>query len=117
MKFLIDTQLPPKLATYLRSKGFHSIHTTYFENGHLLDDKRIIEIAIQENRIIVTKDSDFLDNYLLKGSPPKVLLLEFGNLTNKKLISYFENHLQLVIQTFEEESNLVVFRQDEIIGY
>ena len=72
LTFIIGTQLPPKLAKYLYDKGFPSIHTTYFPNGHLLDDKTIIEIAVRENRIIVTKDSDFLDNYLINGVPPKV---------------------------------------------
>ena len=42
MKFLIDTQLPPKLAKYLSSKGYDAIHTTFFPNGHLLGDDEII---------------------------------------------------------------------------
>jgi predicted nuclease of predicted toxin-antitoxin system len=54
IRFLVDTQLPPKLASYLVSKGFDSIHTTFFKNGHLLQDKEISEIAINENRIIIT---------------------------------------------------------------
>lgn len=29
LKFIIDTQLPPKLAKFLRTKGFPSVHTTY----------------------------------------------------------------------------------------
>ena len=42
LKFIIDTQLPPKSAKYLSEKGFHSVHTTYYPDGHLLDDKTII---------------------------------------------------------------------------
>ena len=41
--------------------GFETIHTSNFENRHLLNDKKIREIAIAENRIIITKDSDFFD--------------------------------------------------------
>ncbi|WP_460908727.1 DUF5615 family PIN-like protein [Spirosoma areae] len=47
------------LATYLRWKGFDAIHTTYFPDGHLLQDADIAKIATEDNRIIVTKDSDF----------------------------------------------------------
>jgi len=48
MRFIIDTQLPPKLSAYLESKGYDCKHTTDFEEGHLLQDQEIIEIAIEE---------------------------------------------------------------------
>lgn len=41
MRFIIDTQLPPKLATYLNASGYNSMHTTYYKNGHLLKDNEI----------------------------------------------------------------------------
>ena len=75
LKFIVDTQLPPRLTLLLASFGYDAIHTFTFKEGHLLSDREIIEIAISENRIIVRKDSDFLDNYLLNGQPPRVLLL------------------------------------------
>lgn len=45
MKFIVDTQLPPKLAYYLTEKGYDSVHTTFFPDGHLLDDSEIVVIA------------------------------------------------------------------------
>ena len=77
-RFLIDTQLPPLLAAYLTTKGFDAIHTTFFENGHLLKDAEISIIAITENRIIITKDGDFLDRYTIYGAPPKVYYFNWG---------------------------------------
>jgi uncharacterized protein with PIN domain len=68
LRFLIDTQLPPLLSILLNQWGYDSIHTTHFPDGHLLNDKAIREIAINNNRIIVTKDSDFYDYYHVKGS-------------------------------------------------
>ena len=47
MKFIVDTQLPPRLASYLQSQGYDCIHTTYFEDGHLLQDSEIIVIALE----------------------------------------------------------------------
>lgn len=79
-EFLVDTHLPKSLATYLTSKGFHSKHTTDYTQGHLLQDSKIIEIATLENRTIITKDKDFLDNFILKGSPPKVIIIQLGNI-------------------------------------
>ncbi len=52
LKFIIDTQLPPKLAHKLNFLGAEAIHTTYFPEGHLLDDAEIREIA---NTVITTK--------------------------------------------------------------
>ena len=115
MKFIVDTQLPPRLSVYLQSKGHDCIHTTDFEDGHLLQDSEIIEIAIEQERTVITKDSDFSDHYFLKGAPPKVLLLLFGNISNKDLIAYFEQYLENIVIAFADGSNYVQFSRDGIV--
>jgi predicted nuclease of predicted toxin-antitoxin system len=109
MKFLVDTQLPPRLSSYLRSRGHDCIHTTHFEDGQFLTDAQIIRIAIREKRTVISKDSDFKDTYLLKGTPPRILLLTFGNISNQELISYFENYLDELIRLFSEGYDFVQF--------
>ena len=83
MKFLVDTQLPFKLSSYLKRKGYDSIHTTDTPDGHLLNDEKIVLIAIESGRSVITKDSDFKENFRMKGAPPSVLYLTFGNISNK----------------------------------
>ncbi len=117
LKFIVDTQLPPKLSNLLTSWGFDAIHTTSFPDGHLLGDHEIIQIAILENRIIVTKDSDFLDNYLLRGIPPPVLLLQFGNISNDELTRFFKANFSAIQQLFESETGLVVFDRQQVVGF
>ncbi|MCX8491371.1 MAG: DUF5615 family PIN-like protein [Cyclobacteriaceae bacterium] len=117
LRFIVDTQLPPLLADYFISKGQDSIHTTFFKDGHLLQDAEISSIATAENRIIVTKDSDFLERYVLHGAPPKVLLLQFGNIKNVDLINLFEKGFSKILNLFEQESNLVIFNREQIISY
>jgi len=114
MKFIADTQLPPKLSAYLQSEGHDCIHTTDFENGHLLQDSEIIEIAIEQERTVITKDSDFSDHYFLKGAPPKILLLLFGNISNKDLTAYFEQYLGNIVTAFGGGSNYIQFSRDGI---
>ncbi len=75
------------------------------------------QVAITDNRIIVTKDSDFFDYYLLKGSPPKVLFLEFGNIRNKLLFAQFVLHLALIVQEFEEGAELLLFNYGSLTRY
>ena len=117
LRFIVDTQLPPRLARFLRDKDFPAYHTTNFPNGHLLNDEDIVKIAIRENRIIITKDSDFLDNFLLKGAPPQILLLQFGNIGNQKLIDLFELEIANIAQLFESGINVVVFNRSQLSTY
>jgi predicted nuclease of predicted toxin-antitoxin system len=114
-KFIIDTQLPPKLARHLCKKNFESIHTTYFKNGHLLSDKQIIEIAIKQEWIVITKDNDFLDNYLLKGSPPKVLLLQIGNVVNRDLLFLLDQSFDKIIEYYNAGIDLLILNKNQLI--
>ncbi len=50
MKYIIDTQLPPKLAVFFHDKGVDAIHTTHFPDGHLLKDKEISICELNKNK-------------------------------------------------------------------
>ena len=117
LKFIVDTQLPPSLSEFLRSAGNDAKHTTDFPDGHLLKDAEIIRIAIQEERIVVTKDRDFLDYYLLKGIPPRVLLLQFGNIGNPALIRFFTVNQTQLEQLFNQGAEMVLFSREQITEY
>jgi len=116
-RFIVDTQLPPSLAEFLKGKKFNAIHTTYFNKGHLLKDSEIINIAIKQKRIIITKDNDFFDYFFLKGAPPKVLLLESGNISNKDLMNLLNKNLRKIVKLFERGANLIVVQKKDIISY
>jgi predicted nuclease of predicted toxin-antitoxin system len=117
LKFIVDTQLPPLLAKYLHQKGYDAVHTTHFLDGHLLQDEQITIIAIAESRIVVTKDSDFLDHYMLHGVPPNVLLLQFGNVSNKELLTMFEANFVQITTEFENGAEVVLFNKLKIVTY
>ena len=117
MKFIVDTQLPPLLSTYLKYLGFDSIHTSDFIDGHLLNDNEIIEIAKKESRIIITKDKDFFDQFFIIGSPPKILLLKTGNINNDNLIGLIKRTLSNIIYNFENSSNLIILSEKELISF
>ena len=117
VKFFVDTQLPPLLAKFIAEKQFDAIHTTDFPDGHLLQDSEIVSIAIAENRIIITKDSDFLDNYLLKGAPPKILLLKLGNINNRDLLHIIDLYLQQIVAQFETQADVIILSKTQLITY
>lgn len=112
-RFIVDTQLPISLCKYLRNKGHDTIHTFDCPNQEYTEDKEISEIAKNENRIIITKDSDFHDAYLVKGAPPRILLLRFGNCSNRELISIFDKHFDKANSYFEmQNENFVMIWRD-----
>ncbi|MCY7352814.1 MAG: DUF5615 family PIN-like protein [Cytophagaceae bacterium] len=78
LRFLIDTQLPPLLAEILGQRGYDAIHSTYFENEHLLKDKALIEIATVQEQIIITKDSDFLRLFFFERRTAKSAVARNG---------------------------------------
>jgi predicted nuclease of predicted toxin-antitoxin system len=117
MRFLVDTQLPLLLAKILNQRGYDAVHSTHFDQGHLLKDKAISEIVIVQDRIIVTKGNDFRDSFLVKGAPPRVLLLEMGNLKNRRLFDAFREHMSRIEQLFDSGADLVIFSEHRLIAY
>ena len=65
LRFIVDTQLPPSLSDFFKKKRFDATHVVDYALGALTTDNEIISIATEENRIVVTKDFDFFDYFLL----------------------------------------------------
>ena len=72
MQILVDAQLPQKLATLLSSNGHEVIHTVWSPDKNRTKDDYICRLADAENRIVVSKDADFVTPHFLLGSPPKL---------------------------------------------
>lgn len=95
MKFLVDAQLPARLARFLSSSGHDALHTLELPDGNRTTDARIAEVADGSNRVVVTKDRDFRDSHLLTRSPRRLLVVATGNITNDALLALFAKHLDV----------------------
>ena len=84
MRFLVDAQLPVKLCSWLTELGHEAKHTLELPLKNKTPDHQIIEIAVKEDRFVVSKDSDFVQNFMVFGDP-KLLLINTGNISNEKL--------------------------------
>jgi predicted nuclease of predicted toxin-antitoxin system len=116
MKFLVDANLPFKLAVNLRDRGFDTLHTDDLPNKERTTDKEIRKVSIDQDRIVITKDTDFLDSHLIQGIPSKLLLITTGNIINKDLISLIEKYFETAIQLFEIY-DLIEINNEEIISH
>lgn len=101
MKFLIDENLPPALAAWLRTDGFDAIHVS---ERNLLGatDQAILNAALAEGRIIVTRDNDF-DALSQPPSAPKVMKLGIGNCRNAELRAWFGPRFNKAVEALRTE--------------
>jgi len=82
MKFVVDAQLPERVARWLQASGHEAIHTKDLPDGNRTPDSTINELSLREHYVVVTKDEDFVDTFLLRHEPYKLLLIATGNITN-----------------------------------
>lgn len=102
MNFLVDAHLPFGLVKWLKKRGHNTIHTSELPKKNKTEDTELIRRSIKENRIIISKDEDFLKHFILKGEPSKLLLLTMGNITNKELLSLFRKNIDHLENALEE---------------
>ena len=100
MKFLIDAQLPRRLATYLKQSGLEAIHTLELPEGNRTKDHTLVTMSLAEQAVLVTKDSDFVQSFLLKREPWKLLLVSTGNISNDELLRLFELNMTQITDAF-----------------
>lgn len=115
MKFLVDAQLPRRLAITIRSVGHDVIHTLDLPNGNATPDSQINAISIAEERIVITKDADFVNSFYLKAQPYKLLLISTGNISNIELENLLLPQLQVIGEAFEGNHFLELSRTTLII--
>ena len=101
MKFLVDAQLPRRLAAELEQLGFQVTHTLDLPAGNRTTDQTLIALSIRDQSIVVTKDSDFVESFLLKREPWKLLLVSTANLTNDELLRLFQLNIRQLAQSFK----------------
>ncbi len=116
MKFLIDANLPWKLSKYIKNEGFDVIHTDDLPNKERTPDSEILQYAENEDRVIITKDSDFLDTHMLFQKPKKLIYVSIGNTHNRELIHLFEIFFAEIVILLEKH-NLIELNNHELLAF
>ena len=117
MRVPVDAHLPKHLSEFLSANEIESKHTLDLPKKNATPDTEIIRFADDENRIVILKDSDFLDNYILDGSPKKLLIVSTGNINNRNLIQLFEKNLETLKSMFEEHSVIEIDEEEIQVHY
>ncbi|MBO1064017.1 MULTISPECIES: DUF5615 family PIN-like protein [Nostocales] len=115
MKFLIDAQLPMRIVNLLENLGCDVIHTKNLPLKNATPDSEINKLSILEQRIVITKDKDFLDSFLIKQEPYKLLLITTGNISHKQIEQLFLQNITQIIELFLTYDFLEMTRDSLII--
>ncbi|HEV7518976.1 MAG TPA: DUF5615 family PIN-like protein [Thermoanaerobaculia bacterium] len=104
MKFLVDAHLPRRLVYLLRNAGHDAIHTGDLPLRNRTPDEVINQVSHAEERLVITKDADFVSTHLIQRKPYKLLLISTGNIKNSDLLRLFEQNLGLIVDAFEHRT-------------
>ncbi|MGJ4748416.1 DUF5615 family PIN-like protein [Leptospira sp. SA-E8] len=115
MKFFVDAQLPYGLVNLFKEKNFEVFHTENLPLGNKTSDSDIIAYCDSNELILITKDSDFLDSYLIRKKPRKLLIVTTGNIKNKDLFSLFDQFLLKIAEEFDDSDWLELSNEGLIV--
>lgn len=115
MNFLIDAQLPRRLAYILRNYGHTAVHTLDLPHRNRTVDDEVIQFAAAHNCIIMTKDADFVDAFYLQNRPQKLWLLSTGNISNRDLETLIRANIEQVTTLFQQYRFVELSRTDVVV--
>jgi predicted nuclease of predicted toxin-antitoxin system len=114
MIFLIDAQLPRRLAHILQQYSHDVYHTLDLPEQNRTEDLEVMLFADSHDCIVITKDSDFVDAFYLQHRPQKLWLLSTGNISNRDLEHLILANLAQVSALFQEYRFVELSRTDLI---
>ncbi|WP_216859110.1 DUF5615 family PIN-like protein [Hymenobacter citatus] len=116
VKVLVDAQLPRHLARWLAHEaGFDALHTLDLPAANRTADDSINELSVRENRVVITKDADFVNSFILQSRPYKLLLVSTGNSSTNELIELFRRNLPELTKALQWHSYIELSREQLLI--
>ncbi len=65
-------------------------------------------------RVVISKDIDFLNTFLIRKEPWKLIYLTTGNISNKELLELFQSNMSQLIDLFDK-ANVIEMNQQNIL--
>lgn len=103
MKLLLDENLSRRIVTSLEPYYPGTTHVSLVGLGRSMDYD-IWLYAKKNNFVILSRDSDYYDLSLVKGSPPQVIWLKIGNCRKQTVIDLLIKKINILTNLLECEN-------------
>lgn len=115
IKFLLDANLSPITAQFLRSLDFDIKSITEGKLGSL-KDVEVVELAKKEKRIIITFDLDFGEIYHTKeGGTVGIMVLRIKNQTPEDVNRILKNFISIYRRRVQENpTSLMIIKEKRV---
>jgi predicted nuclease of predicted toxin-antitoxin system len=111
MKFLCDVHISIKLVKHLNNQGFECIHVNTILDKWFTSDSNIAKFSDLNDLILITKDFDFKNSFLVNKTPKKLIKINLGNISNTQLIEIFDRFIP-EIKTISNNHNQFMIEMD-----
>ncbi|MGZ8919340.1 MAG: DUF5615 family PIN-like protein [Limisphaerales bacterium] len=109
MRFLVDNQLPKRLADWVRGQGHEAEHLLEIGLAQSKDTP-VWQYATAHTAVVVTKDEDYAE-WVRRGRPgPQVVWIRLGNATTRELIHWITPLFPVAVLQLESGTRLVELR-------
>ena len=92
----MDAHLPRRLCTVLAQCGHDAVHTLDLAAKNETKDQIINQVSLDDQRVVISKDTDFFYSHSLQGRPWKLILVRTGNVSTRDLCVLFERNLPAI---------------------
>ena len=111
VKFILDAHMPPGLRQIFAAAGHDAIHTLDLPEQNASRDGVLNAVSMADQRVVVTKDTDFYYSHLLQGRPWKLVLVRTGNMGLRDTKALFVQHLHAISLALESCTLVEIDRQ------
>lgn len=116
---MCDVHISLKVSKKLEKLGHTSFHANYILNKWHTTDVQLMKYADENDLILITKDQDFRNSFILGSKPKKLIKINLGNIPNKELMVILEDllgkaqllekdHSSFMIEVFKTTSNVIL---------
>jgi len=104
VRFLVDAHLPRSLCFILAEAGHNAVHTSQLPEQNRTADEVSNALSVAEQRVVITKDTDFYYSHILHQRPYKLLLVRTGNLRARDLVMLLQRELSAIVEALESHT-------------
>ena len=72
------------------------------------EDEAICQYVNKNNQILITKDQDFRNSFLLRKTPKKLIKINLGNISNADLFNVIERYIDTLKSLNQENDSFMV---------